>query len=57
MPDGFWFPRWTVADDTLPFRNGPLRLRMRVEYANYQKFGSDTVIRFEDAPPAEEKKP
>lgn len=54
MPDGYWFPRLTVADDTLPFRNGPLRLRMRVEYANYQKFGSDSVIRF-DLP--EEKKP
>jgi hypothetical protein len=57
MPDGFWFPVLTVADDTLPFRNGPLRLRMRVEYANYQKFGSDTVIRFDQTPSAEEKKP
>jgi hypothetical protein len=51
MPDGFWFPVLTVADDTLSFRNGPLRLRMRVEYGNYQKFGSDTVIRFEDKVP------
>jgi hypothetical protein len=57
MPDGFWFPVLTVADDTLPFRNGPLRLRMRVEYANYQKFGSDTVIRFDQTPVLEEKKP
>lgn len=57
MPDGFWFPVLTVADDTLPFRNGPLRLRMRVEYSNYQKFGSDSVIRFDQPPPAEEKKP
>lgn len=51
MPDGFWFPVLTVADDTLPFRNGPLRLRMRVEYANYQKFGTETVIRFEESQP------
>ncbi|MBI2689046.1 MAG: hypothetical protein HYX27_22310 [Acidobacteria bacterium] len=50
MPDGFWFPALTVADDTLPFRNGSLRLRMRVEYAKYQKFGTDTVIRFEEEP-------
>ncbi|MBL8236922.1 MAG: hypothetical protein JNM66_05860 [Bryobacterales bacterium] len=57
MPDGFWFPVLTVADDTLPFRNGPLRLRMRVAYSNYQKFGSDSVIRFDQPPPAEEKKP
>ena len=51
LPDGYWFPVLTVADDTLPFRNGPLRLRMRVEYANYQKFGSGSVIRFEEKNP------
>ena len=51
MPDGYWFPVLTVADDTLPFRGGPLRLRMRVEYANYQKFGSGSVIRFEEKNP------
>ena len=49
-------PVLTVADDILPFRGGPLRFKMRVEYLNYQKFGSDTVIRF-DPPPSEEKKP
>lgn len=51
MPDGHWFPVLTVADDTLPFRSGALRLRMRVEYGNYQKFGSETVIRFEEKVP------
>ena len=51
LPDGYWFPVLTVADDTLPFRNGPLRLRMRVEYTNYQKFGSGSVIRFEEKNP------
>jgi hypothetical protein len=56
MPDGYWFPVLTVADDILPFRGGPLRFKMRVEYLNYQKFGSDSVIRF-DPPPSEEKKP
>lgn len=57
MPEGFWFPVLTVADDTLLFRSGPLRLRMRVEYMSYQKFGSDTVIRFDQTPPPGEKKP
>lgn len=52
-PDGYWFPVLTLADDTLPFRNGALRLRMRVEYANYQKFGSDSVIKFDPVPPEE----
>ena len=51
MPEGYWFPVLTVADDTLPFRNGAQRMKMRVEYANYQKFGSETVIRFEQAVP------
>lgn len=50
MPEGYWFPMLTVADDTLPFRSGPLRMRMRVEYANYQRFGTETIIRFEKQP-------
>lgn len=45
--DGYWFPVVTHADDVLPFRTGPLRLRMRIEYANYKRFGSDSSIRFE----------
>lgn len=49
VANGFWFPMLTVADDTLPFRNGPLRMRMRVEYANYRRFGADTEIRFEQS--------
>ncbi len=57
MSDGYWFPVLTVADDTLPFRSGPLRLRMRVEYTNYQKFGSESVIRFDQSSPPEERKP
>lgn len=51
MPDGFWFPMLTVADDTLPFRNGPLRMRMRIEYLDYRRFGADTVIHFEKPVP------
>lgn len=57
MPDGYWFPVLTVADETLPFRAGPVRMRMRIEYENYRKFGSDTVIRFDADPVPEEKKP
>lgn len=48
--EGFWFPALTVADDTLPFRNGPLRLKMRIEYLSYQKFGADSTIRFDSEP-------
>jgi hypothetical protein len=48
---GVWFPVYTHADDTLPFRNGPLRLRMKIEYSNYKRFGSDSTIRFEEPKP------
>lgn len=50
MENGYWFPSLTVADDTLPFRNGALRLRMRVEYSGYRKFGADSVIKFDESP-------
>ena len=47
---GVWFPVYTHSDDTLPFRNGPMRLRMKIEYSNYKRFGAETTIRFEDKP-------
>jgi hypothetical protein len=50
-----WFPALTHADDTLPFRNGPLRLRMRIEYRDYKRFGAESTITFEG--PKEEKPP
>jgi hypothetical protein len=51
MSNGFWFPALTVSDDVLPFRNGPLRQRMRIEYTAYQRFGADTTIQFDTAAP------
>lgn len=45
---GYWFPAVTYADDTLPFHTGPLRIKLRIRYTNYQKFGSSTVITFDD---------
>ncbi len=51
MNHGDWFPQATFADDTLPFRSGPLRLRMKVTFSNYQRFGADTNIRFEAPQP------
>jgi hypothetical protein len=35
-----WFPAYTYADDTLYFRGGPQRERLRISYANYQRFGA-----------------
>jgi hypothetical protein len=47
MDNGFWFPVATVADDTLPFSSGPIRMRMKVQYTNYQRFGADSTIKYE----------
>jgi len=40
-----WFPTYTYADDTLPFRSGPQRIRLRIAYSNYRRFGSESVFK------------
>lgn len=42
-----WFPVHTFADDVLPFRTGPQRIRLTIRYADYRRFRADSVIRFE----------
>ncbi len=41
-----WFPLMTYADDTLPFRTGPVRVRLRIRYANYKRFGAESTVTF-----------
>ena len=48
---GHWFPHITLADDVLPFRTGPLRLRMKLEFSNYQRFGADSTVQFDTNKP------
>ncbi len=40
-----WFPIYTYADDTLPFRTGPQRIRLRISYSNYRRFGAESTFR------------
>lgn len=35
-----WFPVYTYADDALQFRTGPQRIRLRIAYSNYRRFGA-----------------
>ena len=42
-----WFPVYTYADDALEFRTGPQRIRLKIRYSNYKRFGADTSITFE----------
>jgi hypothetical protein len=39
-----WFPVYTYADDTLQFRNGPQRERLRISYSNYKRFGAESTL-------------
>lgn len=45
--DGFYFPVLTHADDTLPFRTGPLRIRLSIKYTGYRRFGAESKITFD----------
>ncbi len=42
-----WFPTYTVAEDTLQFQTGGVRIRMLVKYQDYKYFGSESTIKFE----------
>ena len=33
----YWFPAYTRSDDTLQFRNGPVRLREIIKYSDYKR--------------------
>jgi hypothetical protein len=39
-----WFPIYTYADDTLQFRTGAQRIRLRIAYSNYKKFGAESTL-------------
>ena len=43
-----WFPYFTYADDTLPFRTGPQRIRLTIRYSNYKRFGAESNVTFEN---------
>lgn len=40
-----WFPVATYADDTLQFRTGPLRERLRITYSEYKRFGAESTFK------------
>jgi hypothetical protein len=46
--NGYWFPTYTYADDTLQFRTGPQRIRLTIRFENYKKFGAETTVTFDE---------
>lgn len=47
----YWFPVRTLADDTLPFRSGPQRVRLVVRYDDYKRFTAESTVQFESPKP------
>ncbi len=45
--DDLYFPVRTYADDILPFRTGPLRMKFNIRYTGYRRFGAESKITFE----------
>ncbi len=39
-----WFPIYTYADDTLHFRTGAQRERLKIAYSNYRRFGVESTF-------------
>ena len=50
----FWFPTYTIANDTLHFKDQDVRIKQTVKYEGYQQFRADVKITFGDA--VDEKK-
>jgi hypothetical protein len=43
----YWFPVYTIADDTLHFQMNDVHIREKVKYENYKRFGSNVKITYE----------
>ena len=43
----FWFPATTFGEDTLYFKSGPQRARLRIRYTDYRRFGADSKITYD----------
>ncbi|HTB12023.1 MAG TPA: hypothetical protein VK752_10640 [Bryobacteraceae bacterium] len=53
----FWFPTYTIANDTLHFKDMDVRMKQTVKYEDYKRFKSDTTITFGDAVDDKNKPP
>jgi hypothetical protein len=43
----YWFPAYTLADDTLHFKLNDVHIREIVKYTDYKRFGTSTTITYE----------
>jgi hypothetical protein len=43
----YWFPTYTRAEDTLHFASEEVRMRYKVKYSNYKRYGAKSRITYE----------
>jgi hypothetical protein len=53
----FWFPTFTMADDTLYFARGAIRIKQVIKYSDYKQFKAKSKVQMLAELPAEESKP
>ena len=54
----YWFPTYTVSNDTLNFDSGPVPIKMVLTYKDYKQFRAESTITFgDDVEKKEETKP
>ena len=44
----YWFPTYTVSNDTLNFESGPVPIKMVITYKDYKRFRAESTITFGD---------
>src|SRR5262249_5971133 len=44
----YWFPTYTIANDTLHFRDNDVRIKQTIRYEDYKQVKSDVKITFGD---------
>lgn len=44
----YWFPTYTVSNDTLNFESGPVPIKMVLTYKDYKQFKAESTITFGD---------
>ena len=52
----YWFPTYTIANDTLHFKDMDVRMKQTIKYEDYKQFKSDIKITYGDEV-KDEKKP
>jgi hypothetical protein len=53
----YWFPTYTVANDTLNFKDFSQKIKMTVKYEDYKKFEGKSTIQFGDVVDESKKQP